>query len=499
MKRFLRRPLIVLYVIVLVGAGTGVFMLTRAKAGSVQYRTGVATLGTVTQTVSLSGNLASDGETDLDFEGAGKVTAVNVQPGQTVTAGEVLATQDPTTVDENLTQAQATLASAEANLSLAKAGTSASSLTQAEGQVNSSYVSYQSAITSLADTKAVNSQQTAQAYSEYTEAEEAATAAGCTPTDPTVPCPLDEATVTQDYQAWQASEVKGTQGDDQAQAQLNADLVQWQNAKSSLAALEDSSPSTSAQIAMDESQDEIDQVNVTSAQDAVDAATLTAPGGGVVEEVNVTTDEEIPTGGTGGVSSGSSTSSTHAIVVITPGVFEVTGSVSDTLVNEIAVGQSCQVVAASSSEAAPGKVTEVAEEATVTSGVATFPVTVVLSGTNPSLRPGMSASVSVIINQVVGVTTVPTSAVHTTGAGSTVTLFVNGKPDPVVVTVGAADATLTQILSGVKVGDTVVIATITSTIPSSTTGTGRSLTGGFGGGFGGGGFGGGGTGRAAAG
>jgi HlyD family secretion protein len=109
----------------------------------------------------------------------------------------------------------------------------------------------------------------------------------------------------------------------------------------------------------------------------------------------------------------------------------------------------------------------------------------------------MSASVSVIINQVVGVITVPTSAVHTTGAGSTVTLFVNGKPDPVAVTVGSADATLTQILSGVKVGDTLVIATITSTIPSSTTGTGRSLTGGGfgGGGFGGGGFGGGGTGR----
>ena len=83
---------------------------------------------------------------------------------------------------------------------------------------------------------------------------------------------------------------------------------------------------------------------------------------------------------------------------------------------------------------------------------------------------------------------------HTTGVGSTVTLFVNGKPDPVAVTVGASDATLTQILSGVKVGDKVVIATITSTIPSSTTGTGRSLTGG--GGFGGGGFGGGGLGAA---
>jgi multidrug efflux pump subunit AcrA (membrane-fusion protein) len=298
--------------------------------------------------------------------------------------------------------------------------------------------------------------------------------------------------MTQAYQAWQAAEVKSTQANDQAQGQVNSDRVQWQNAKASLAALGSTSTTTAAQIAVAQSQVQIDEVNLSTAQAAVAAATLKAPTGGTVEDVNITDGQQISTGGTGGASSGSSGTATHAIVIITPGVFEVTGSVSDALVNELAVGQAAQVVAAGSSTAAAGKVTSVAEAATVTSGVATFPVTVVLSGANPALRPGMSASVSVIINQVVGVTTVPTSAVHTTGAGSTVTLFVNGKPVPTLVTVGASDATLTQILTGVKVGDQVVIATITSAIPSSTTGAGRSLTGG--GGFGGGGFGGGGGG-----
>jgi hypothetical protein len=294
--------------------------------------------------------------------------------------------------------------------------------------------------------------------------------------------------MSQDYQLWQSSEVKAKQSDDQAQGQVNADKVQWENAKSSLAALESGSTASSTQVATDQSQVAIDQVNVANALAAVNAATLKATSGGLVEAVNITTGQQISSAGTGGASSGASGSATHAIVIITPGVFEVTGSVSDTLVNEIAVGQSAEVVAAGSSEAVPGKVTEVAEEATVTSGVASFPVMVVLSGASPSLRPGMSASVSVIINRVVGVTTVPTSAVHTTGAGSTVTLFVNGKPQPVAVTVGASDSTLTQILTGVKVGDQVVIATISSTIPSSTTGTGRSFAGGgFGGGFGGGG------------
>jgi multidrug efflux pump subunit AcrA (membrane-fusion protein) len=296
--------------------------------------------------------------------------------------------------------------------------------------------------------------------------------------------------VSQDLQAWQAAEVKGTQSDDQAQGQVNTNKVQWENAKSSLAALENGSTSSSTQITMDESQVAIDQVNVASAQAAVNAATLRAPSGGVVDAVNVTNGEQIASGGTGGASAGASGAATHAIVIITPGVFEVTGSVSDALVNEIAIGQTAEVVAAGSSNAVSGKVTQVAEQATVTSGVATFPVTVVLSGASPSLRPGMSASVSVVINQVVQVITVPTSAVHTTAAGSTVTLFVNGKPLPVSVTVGAADATRTQILSGVKVGDEVVIATISSTIPTTTGGVGRGLTGG--GGFGGGGFGGGG-------
>jgi multidrug efflux pump subunit AcrA (membrane-fusion protein) len=497
-RRLLSKPFIVGIVVVVIAAGAGVFMLTRGAAASVSYRTGVATLGTVTQTVSLSGNLAADGETDLDFQGAGKVTAVNVQPGQTVTAGEVVATQDPTTVDASLTQAEATLASSEANLSQAKAGASASSITQAEGQVSSAYVAYQNAVTSLADTRAVNAQIVAQDFNVYTAAQTTAGAAGCTPGDTTSPCPQDEAAVSQAYQAWQAAQVKGTQSDDQAQGQVNSDKVQWENAKSALAALESGSPATSAQIATDQSQVEIDQVNVANAQGAVNAATLKAPTGGVVEAVNVTNGEQIASAGTGGASAGSSGAATHAIVIITPGVFEVTGSVSDALVNEIAIGQTAEVVAAGSSNAVAGKVTEVAEQATVTSGVATFPVTVVLSGASPSLRPGMSASVSVVINQVVQVITVPTSAVHTTAAGSTVTLFVNGKPVPVSVTVGAADATRTQILSGVKVGDVVVIATISSTIPSSTSGVGRSLTGG-GGGFGGGGLGGGGGGAGRAG
>ena len=60
---------------------------------------------------------------------------------------------------------------------------------------------------------------------------------------------------------------------------------------------------------------------------------------------------------------------------------------------------------------------------------------------------------------------------HTTPAGSTVDILVNGKVQPVAVTTGASDPTRIQILSGLQIGQTVVIAVITSNVPSSGAGT----------------------------
>jgi multidrug efflux pump subunit AcrA (membrane-fusion protein) len=143
------------------------------------------------------------------------------------------------------------------------------------------------------------------------------------------------------------------------------------------------------------------------------------------------------------------------------------------------------VTAAGTTNGLAAKVSSVGVIATVTSGVATFPVTVQITGTHPSLRDGMSATVTVVINEVVGVLTVPTSAVHTNGTTSTVQVLKNGVATAVTVTVGAADSSLTQITSGLSAGDTVVIATVTSTVPTTSSSSGaarRGLTGGAGGG-----------------
>lgn len=75
-----------------------------------------ASLGTVAETVTAEGTVAAAETDELSFTSAGTVTAVNVSAGDTVTAGQVLATLDATELAADLADAEAALAEAEAAL-----------------------------------------------------------------------------------------------------------------------------------------------------------------------------------------------------------------------------------------------------------------------------------------------------------------------------------------------------------------------------------------------
>jgi multidrug efflux pump subunit AcrA (membrane-fusion protein) len=468
--------------VVVVLGGAGGFVYSRVGgAAAVTYRTEAAVLGTVTQTISLSGNLTPTDETNLDFGSSGKVTAVDVQPGNSVTAGETLATIDPTALQAQLASAQANLASAQAKLALDQAGSSIASDRQ----------SLANAQTSLTDTTTSDTLKISQAQAAVTTAQSEYTTDGCGTSSPLPACTSpnggDDQTLQNAESTLQSTQLSAQQSLDQAEAQVTS-------AQDQLSTAEAQQP---AQIELDQASVQEDQVTVSADQAAVAGATLTAPAAGEVAEVNISVGESVSgssssgsSGGSSGSSSASgssgSSSSTYAIVVITPGLFSVTGSVSDAQVDEIVNGLAAEITPAGSTEAYPGTVTEVAPVATISSGVATFPVTVTISGTHPELKSGMSASVSVIVNQVSQVLTVPTSAVTTAGSGSTVQVLADGAPETVAVTVGASDAERTQILSGLNAGEQVVIARITATIPSSSSSSGRSFSGLGGGGFSGG-------------
>lgn len=490
----MRRKVLVALVLVAAALGSTV-VYTQASKATTTYRTAVVTYGTITQTIGMAGNLAPVSEADLNFVSSGTVQTVYVQVGQQVGIGAPLATLDSTQLSAQLQQAQATLASAQAKRSQDLAGPTAQNLTSAQNSVASAQVSVNNAQTSQADTQAINSQSVSTAQAAVNDAQKAvdvdqllvnqdnlAVTADCV--SPSTTCTADKAKLAADEQTLARDQAtlaaaknslamttaKAQQSNNQAAASLASMQQQYAAAKSSLAAL--ATGATWQTVQMDDAQIQINQISVNTLQHQLDGITLTAPIAGIVAQVNLKAGQAVST-----------TSATNAIVIFTPGAYAVTGTVSDSQVNMVALGQAADVTPAGSTQAVQGKITSIAPAATISSGVATFAVTAQLTDTSNSIRPGMSATVNIVLNQVVHVLTVPTSAVHTTAAGSTVQVLVNGVPKTVVVQTGASDPTRIQIVSGLQLNQVVVIAVVTSSVPS---GNGSSVLGG--GGRGGGGF-----------
>ncbi len=503
--------------VVIVAALFGV-MYVRGSSAAPTYRTAAATLGTIRQTLSLTGNLTPVAQSNVSFQVSGTVTAVDVSVGQQITAGQVLATVDPTALQASLTQAQANLSAAQTKLSADQSSSSSSSSTTAQ-QVATARTNLANDQQSYTDTLAVNAQ-TMRTDQQNIAADQAAVDRdnqavdqaqqrynndGCTSSSSSSTCQTDQQnlssaqqTQAKDQQALATAQaglstdqVRGQQSADQAAAKLASDRTALSNAQSGSGS--NSAATAASAVAQDQATITQDQQTVGNDQKAVTEATLLAPTDGQVAQINTAVGSSA--GSTSSTSTGSATgtaaaaagstssSSTTQFIILTPGSFQVTSTVSDSVVSQVAVGQKAVVTAAGSSNGLPATVTSVGIIGTVSSGVATFPVTVQITGSHPSLRDGMSASVTVVVNQLVGVLTVPTSAVHTNGTTSTVNVLKSGVSTPVVVTVGSADATRTQITSGLSEGDTVVIATVSSTVPTAgaTQRRGGGLNGGAGG------------------
>jgi macrolide-specific efflux system membrane fusion protein len=153
--------------------------------------------------------------------------------------------------------------------------------------------------------------------------------------------------------------------------------------------------------------------------------------------------------------------------------------------------------------ALPGKklaarVASVAALSTASSGVVSYDVTFTLTQSAAALKPGMTGSAQVVVSQVAGVVSVPTSAISRRGGGSTVTVVSGGKQVQRDVTTGVTGDSTTEVISGLNAGDQVAVPLPTVTSAAATgagPGGGGAFRGGGGGaGLGGGGFGGGGGG-----
>ena len=158
-----RKTLMLNSVLAVSAAGLVAFGITslgaEGSAAATETETPVRT-GSVTQTVSATGNTIAAEDLTLNFQGTGVLTEVDVTAGSTVTAGQVLARIDSTTADNQLKTAQANLASAQARMQGLLHPLTAQDLVKNQAAVDQAQAAVDTAQTALDNAKANLAQDT---------------------------------------------------------------------------------------------------------------------------------------------------------------------------------------------------------------------------------------------------------------------------------------------------------------------------------------------------
>jgi len=302
-----------------------------------------------------------------------------------------------------------------------------------------------------------------------------------------------------------SGQVLATVGTAALQDDLDGAQASVQAAEARLSSDETSNASAS-QIDSDEAAVTSADSSLTTAQTNLSDASLTSTISGTVATVSLAVGQQVTGSGAGDNGAGaaaaaadsSSSSATGQIVVVGTNSYLVTTTVDDTQIGEIAEGDQATVVPTGSTTTDFGTVSSIGLIGSSSTGVATFPAVISVTGTPTGLYAGATADVSIIVKQLTNVTEVPTAAISYNSSGqATVTQVVAGKHVTTPVTLGEASAGETQIVSGLQAGDKVVNRTVTFKAPVGGAG-GAGIFGGTGGGTGrftgGGGLGGGGFG-----
>jgi len=132
-------PFRVLTVALVVAVAVVAVVLTRPSGPA--YRTAVVSRGDAVATLAEVGTVTPVQQANLTFTTGGKVGAVNVTVGQQVSAGQVVASLDPSTLESAVVSAAAGLASARATLAADESAQSATASSSSTGSSSGSATS----------------------------------------------------------------------------------------------------------------------------------------------------------------------------------------------------------------------------------------------------------------------------------------------------------------------------------------------------------------------
>jgi RND family efflux transporter MFP subunit len=188
------------------------------------------------------------------------------------------------------------------------------------------------------------------------------------------------------------------------------------------------------------------QARLQASQTTAGYQSLTAPFAGTITKVEVTPGDQV-----------SPTSVAFRLDNLDRLFVDVL--VSEVDVNSIQAGQPVSLTFdAILDKQYQGVVSQVAPVGDAIQGVVQFDVTVELTDADKNVKPGMTAAVNIVVDQVTNALLVPNRAVRLVNGQRVVYILSNGQLNKLNVTLGASSDTESQVLQGdLQVGDAIVL------------------------------------------
>lgn len=441
---------------ILIGLAVVVFVVLPAlnsaggNSAETNYQTEAAHKGSVSVSVGATGTVQANQTAVLSWQTGGKVEQVNVQKGQQVEADAVLAELEPTSLSQNVLQAQVDLVNAKEALDKAINNSEARAeahlaLIQAEQELDDAEEEAQSKLYQRASQETIDiARANLINANEALDASEAIwdAARGAGEESPVYAAGLSQyARARQEQQQAEynlryveelpdpltVEEVNVKL--DQAEAKLLTAKQNWEKVKNG----------------PDEDEVLAAQVKLDIAQATLDLARLTAPFGGTITQVDSQPGDLVSAG-------------KQAFQIDDLSRLLVDVDISEVDINQVQIGQPVTLTFdAISDKTYTAVVTDIASVGTTASGTVTFTVTVEIQNPSPEIKPGMTAAVNVTVNQLDDVLLVPSRAVRTVNNQRVVYVLRNSLPTPVEITLGASANNYSQILAGdLQEGDLII-------------------------------------------
>ena len=445
MKRLLTIIIILAVVGVIAFFGITALRQRQQEATLSDLQTVVASRGSLTATIGATGMVHANQTAVLTWQTSGNVEQISVATGDTVSADQVLATLQTSSLSQNIILAQADLINAQRAL---------------DDLLNDTTSPVQALQAVYSAQQGIRTAERAMDRFEGDEYKDALDEARQNVIDRG-----DDLEAAQEafepYEDWDASNetrqdyeqelIDAQNAYDEAVRTVDLLELEAEVAQANLDAA--NAALAAAQRVYDRVKDGPNADDVTvlesriaAAQAALDLTQLTAPFAATVTEVNIKPADRVTPG-------------TLAIRLDDLSRLIVDVQVSEVDINRIQTGQAVNLTFdAILDKEYHGSVTEVAQVGSVVQGIVQFNVSVELTDADEDVRPGMTAGVNIIVEQLDNVLLVPNRAVRLVDGQRVVYILQNEQLEMVEITLGASSDTESEVVDGgLKIGDLIVL------------------------------------------